>query len=166
MAPSSGGAREGESAPASAEPRSPGRGYSRSEERNAATRAALEPLRQGERPRAVTLGAVAAFLIAVANLIAYAAGLEVGGERPAITFVLAQSGLLLIAAWGMWLVRYWAVLGMQAMLAILIVIFAVLLVVANNVLAALISVAMIAAAGTLFWFLVKAMARIQMPERR
>jgi hypothetical protein len=30
----------------------------------------------------------------------------------------------------------------------------------------LISVAMIAAAGTLFWFLVKAMARIQMPERR
>jgi len=114
----------------------------------------------------VTFAAVAAFLIAVANLIAYAAGLEVGGERPAITFVLAQSGLLLIAAWGMWRVRYWAVLGMQALLAILIVIFAVLLVVANNLLSALISVAMIAAAGTLFWFLVKAMARIQMPERR
>jgi len=30
----------------------------------------------------------------------------------------------------------------------------------------LISVAMIAAAGALFWFLVKAMARIQMPARR
>jgi hypothetical protein len=31
--------------------------------------------------------------------------------------------------------------------------------------AALLLVIIIAAAGTLFWFLIKAMARIQMPER-
>jgi hypothetical protein len=54
---------------------------------------------------------------------------------------------------------------MEALLGILIVIFAVLLSAAGNVHSALIAIAVILAAGTLFWKLVKAMARIQMPQR-
>jgi hypothetical protein len=140
--------------------------YSRAEQKNAAVRASLEPLRVGERPLAVTIGALVALAIGVANLIAYAAGVEIDGERPALLFVIGQSGLMLVAAWGMWGARYWAVLGMQALLVLLIVLFAVLVLTAANVLAVVVSLAVIGAAGTLFWFLIKAMARIQMPARR
>jgi len=41
----------------------------------------------------------------------------------------------------------------------------VLVIGASNVVTLLICLAVIIPAGTLFWFLVKAMARIQMPER-
>ena len=46
-----------------------------------------------------------------------------------------------------------------------VLIFALLLLQANNVLAVIVSLVAIAGGGTLFWFMVKAMARIQMPER-
>ncbi len=114
----------------------------------------------------MTIGALVALAIGVANLIAYAAGVEIDGERPALPFVIGQSGLMLVAAWGMWGARYWAVLGMQALLVLLIVLFAVLVLTAANLLAVVVSLAVIGAAGTLFWFLIKAMARIQMPARR
>jgi hypothetical protein len=68
-------------------------------------------------------------------------------------------------AWGMWNIKYWAVLGFQALLALTVLIFSLLLLQANNVLAALVSAVAIIGGGTLFWFMVKAMARIQMPER-
>ena len=139
---------------------------SRSELRNAEARAALEPLAQGERPTAVTVGAIVAFLLAVGNLISYAAGLKVEGSRPPFASVGLQALLMLVAAWGMWRARYWAVLGMQAILAILIVIVAVSALKASNALAFVVVVAILVPAGTLFWKLVKAMARIQMPERR
>ena len=71
-----------------------------------------------------------------------------------------------VAAWGTWRARYWAVLGMQAILAILILLFGVLVFAASNVVTVIIALAVIAPAATLFWFLVKSLARIQMPERR
>jgi hypothetical protein len=139
---------------------------SRSEKKNQAARDALVPLREGERPTAVTVAAVVAFLLAVGNLGAYAAGWKVDGQRAPIGTVAFQALLMLTAAWGMWRARYWAVLGMEAILAILIVILAVLLLKASTVLTALILLAVIAPSCVLFWTLVKAMARIQMPERR
>jgi hypothetical protein len=107
-------------------------------------------------------------VLAVGNLAAYAFGVEISGERPS-PFLFAFQIVLLVAAWGMWRVRYWAVLGMQALLALVIVGFSLTLLTsaaAGRVGIAAIALAVIAAAGTLFWFLVKAMARIQMPERR
>jgi hypothetical protein len=62
--------------------------------------------------------------------------------------------------------RYWAVLGFQTLLAFAIVIWSLLLMKAESILGVLLALAVIGAAGTMFWFLVKAMARIQMPERR
>jgi multisubunit Na+/H+ antiporter MnhC subunit len=72
---------------------------------------------------------------------------------------------MLLVAYGMWKAKYWAVLGMHALLAILILVFSLLAVKAENVFELLIALAVIGSAGTLFWFLIKAMARIQMPPR-
>ncbi len=139
---------------------------SRSELKDAEARAALVPLSEGERPGAVTVAAIVAFLLAVGNLAAFAAGWKVDGQRAPFVTIAFQALLMLTAAWGMWRVRYWAVLGMQAILAILIVILAILLLKASNIATALLMLAIITPAGILFWKLVKAMARIQMPERR
>ena len=65
----------------------------------------------------------------------------------------------------MWHARYWAVLGMQTLLALTLIASALGLVTASSAGGAVLLVAILAAAGTLFWFMVKAMARIQMPER-
>jgi cation transport ATPase len=135
------------------------------EERNEAARARLEPLAEGERPAAVTVAAIVALLLALANAIFFAAGAEIDGNRPTAG-ALAFCAIMLVAAWGMWRAKYWAVLGMQALLAVAVILFAMLLLVASNVLAAVISAAVVIAAGTLFCFLVKALARIQMPERQ
>ena len=65
----------------------------------------------------------------------------------------------------MWRARYWAVLGFQAVLALLIVAAALGLVAREERRAADRRPALIAIAGTLFYLMIKAMARIQMPQR-
>jgi hypothetical protein len=121
----------------------------------------LVPLEEDERPRAVTVAAVIAGLIAVANVI----GALVGGSKAAGAIPFA--GLMTVAAVGMWRGRYWAVLGFQVILA-LTAIFSLLflMVAAEHVLDILIAIVALAFSGTMFWFLVKALARLQMPERR
>ena len=137
----------------------------RGEEAEALVRAQLEPLEPGERPLAVTVAAVVAGLIAVANLVLLAAGWEVDGKQPSAGGVVAFALIMVAAAVFMWRVRYWAVLGFQCLLA-LTALFAFLgLLRAGNAAAVLLCVALIGLSGTLFWFLVRAMARIQMPER-
>jgi hypothetical protein len=65
----------------------------------------------------------------------------------------------------MWRARYWAVLGMQTLLGLTIVASALALLTAVNVWAVILVTLILLCSGTLFWFLIKAMARIQMPER-
>ncbi len=107
--------------------------------------------------------AIVAALLALANLIAYIAGLKIGGKRPALGGMVVYEVLLLTAAAGMWRARYWAVLGFEFMLGFLIVILALLLVRASNVLGVVVVLAIGLPAGWLFWKLVRSMARIQMP---
>jgi uncharacterized membrane protein (DUF2068 family) len=99
-------------------------------------------------------------------VVAWLAGAKIGHRRPAAPGIFSYSILMGIAAFGMWRVRYWAVVGMEAVLGIVMLIFSVLLLTASNVATVVISVAVIVLAGALFWFLVRAMARIQMVERR
>ena len=139
---------------------------SRSEARDAAARAALVPLEEGERPVAVTVGAVVVSLLALVEIVAFAAGAKVGGQGAHVQLVLPFVAGSIALAWGLWRTRYWAVLTLQALLAFAVVLFSVLLLIASNLAAVLVTVAVIGAAGTLFWFLVKAMARMQMPEPR
>jgi hypothetical protein len=145
------------------------RGYARGRAKNEAARAALEPLAPGERPGAVTAGAIVAALLAAANLIAVIAGwngaIDDSDTARALAGSLLVTGLLCAVAWGMWRAKYWAVLGMQTLLGLTLIAAALGLVTAENAAAMLVLVAIIVAAGTLFWFMVKAMARIQMPER-
>jgi len=141
------------------------RGYERSRQRNETARAQLEPLAPGERPRAVTVAAVIAGVMAVANLALYLAGWDVRGQDPNLGGALAVCAVLGVAAIGMWRVQYWAVIGFEVLLGVLVVFAALSLMLASNVRGALLSLAVIALAGPLFWFLIRAMARIQMPER-
>jgi hypothetical protein len=143
------------------------RGYARAEERNQETREALEPLAEGERPLVVTIGAVVSALIAASIVVGYLAGAEVDGEKPRLAQALAPTLLMGTMAWGMWRARYWAVLGFQMILVLLIfsAVFG-LAAQAAGIAEIAATLVLLAVSGTFFFFMVKAMARIQMPNRR
>lgn len=142
------------------------RGYARAEERNQAVRENLAPLAEGERPLVVTIGAVVAALIAISILAGYIAGVEVEGDKPRLAQVVAPALIMGVMAWGMWRARYWAVLGFQLLLVFLIfsAVFG-LAVQASSVGEFAATFGLLAVSGTFFYFMVKAMARIQMPTR-
>jgi hypothetical protein len=129
-------------------------------------RGRLLPLAPGERPLAVTIGAVIAGLLGVSTVVLFAAGVDTGSTDARAPGTVVYAILMLMMAAGMWYARYWAVLGFEALLALLIVIWSLLLLKAESLLAVAVALVVIASAGTLFWFLVKALARIQMPDRR
>jgi hypothetical protein len=142
------------------------RGYARAEQRNQEAREALQPLAEGERPTVVTIGAIVSALIAISVVVSYAAGAEVDGERPRLAQVVAPAVIMGVMAWGMWHARYWAVLGFQLLLVIVLFsAFFGLLVGASSITQVLGTLALLAVAGSFFYFMVKAMARIQMPTR-
>jgi hypothetical protein len=142
------------------------RGYARAEQRNQEVRESLEPLGEGERPLVVTIGAVVAAAIAISILVGYLAGAEVEGDKPRLAQVLAPALIMGVMAWGLWRARYWAVLGFQLLLIFLIfsAVFG-LAVQAASVAQFAVTLGLLAVAGTFFFFMVKAMARIQMPSR-
>ncbi len=142
------------------------RGYARAEQRNQEVRESLEPLAEGERPLVVTIGAVVAALVAVSIVTGYLSGAEVNGDRPRLAQVLAPALIMGTMAWGMWRARYWAVLGFQLLLVFLIfsAVFG-LAVQASSVAQVAATLGLLAVSGSLFYFMVKAMARIQMPTR-
>jgi hypothetical protein len=143
---------------------------SRSELKDRAARDTLEPVAEGERPAAVTVGAVVASLIAAvfwgSAAIAVLTDTEVGGSEPDVAPLVLFAAILTLMAWGMWRARYWAVLGFQALLALIMLAAGVGLVGVQTVLQAIGTTLLLAGAGTLFYFMVKALARIQMPQRR
>jgi uncharacterized membrane protein YdbT with pleckstrin-like domain len=147
----------------------------RSEARNVAAREALEPLAQDDRPTVVTIGAVISAVIAVSAVIGYIAevevtrfgsdGIEQGQDQAPLLSIVAVVALMGTMAWGMWKARYWAVLGFQALLVLVLVSASIGLVSATDWVPALATTLLIAGAGALFYFMIKALARIQMPSR-
>jgi hypothetical protein len=121
----------------------------------------LVPLAEGERPLAVTVGAFAAASLVAGWVVALLAGdSDVAGAAPLAV-------LLAVAAVGMWRIRYWAVLGFQVLLALTLVNAILFLILrADAALDVMIGLLIVAVSGTLFWFLIRALARIQMPQRR
>jgi hypothetical protein len=142
------------------------RGYARGRARDEAARAKLKPLAPGERPLAVTLAAILAAVLGLANVALLIAGYEIEDQRQSTAGALIFAALMGAAAVGMWQCRYWAVLGFQALLGIAIVFSALSLLVASNLAAVALCLGIVAVAGPLFWFLIRAMARIQLPSRR
>jgi hypothetical protein len=139
-------------------------GPSRSEVANEAARAALKPLAPGERPAPLLTAIAVATLLGLGNLIAYAAGAKIAGRHPGPE-VLAFTVLMGMLATGMWLPRYWAVISFEALLTLIILVFSLFLIDASNVEALVLCVAVIAAAGWLFWKLIRVMGRLATPPQ-
>ena len=137
----------------------------RGEERDALVRAQLRPLAPGERPLAISVAAIAAGVIGIANVALWAAGWKVRGNEQSAAGVLVFSALMLLGAVAMWQLRYWAVIGFQALLGITIVTAGLSLLLAANVQGALVALAILVPACALFWSLIRPMARLRMPER-
>jgi hypothetical protein len=141
----------------------------RYEERNREAREKLEPLAPGERPVIVTIGAVISAIIAavfwVSTVLAATGHVTVSGEHPSPIATGAVAVLLSAMAWGMWRSRYWAVLGFQAFLALTLLSATLGLIQVATALEAVGTGLVIVIAGTLFYLMIRAMARIQMPER-
>lgn len=136
----------------------------RSAARDAEARAGLEPLVAGERPPAVTVAAIVALALAVANLALLAGGYRIKGGGSQTPGLVVFEVLLLAAAAGLWKARYWAVLGFEALLGLTIVYASLSLVVASNLAAVGLCLGIAIPAGVLFYKLIRAMARIQMRE--
>jgi hypothetical protein len=134
-------------------------------ERDAAIRAQLKPFGPDERPAAIVIATVVAAALAVANFVLALIGTKVHGYRPSPAGGILYAAVLTIAAVGMWRLRYWAVLGFEVLLALIVLVFALLLVRSSNVEALVISLGIVCAGGWLFWKMVRVMARIQMPTR-
>jgi hypothetical protein len=135
-----------------------------SEERNEQLRAKLTPLEPGERPRPLVVATAVAALFALSNVALWAAGMDIQGEDPRLAGVLGFAVIMLVAAWGMWTQRYWAVLGFQSLLAITLVVAAMSLLVASNVAAVVLCLTVIALGGWLFWSLVRVLGRMKVPR--
>ena len=145
-------------------------GYAKAEFKNQAVRENLEPLAPGERPTVVTVGAVFAVVVAaifwMSAGVAFFTGAEVNGTKPNILQLVGTAAVMTLMFYGMWNAKYWAVLGFQMLLVLFIIAAIAGLVVAGTLIQALSTLALTIGLGVMFWFMVKAMARIQMPQRR
>jgi len=137
---------------------------SRSQRRDAEARAHLTPLGAGEHPPVIVISTLVCALLALTNLVAFLAGLKIGGKRPAAGEIVVFSGVLLACAIGLWRLWYAAVLGFMALLAIIATAFALLLVEASNVLGLSVALVVMIGSGWLFFKLVRVLSRIQMPR--
>ena len=140
--------------------------YARGRARDDEIRASLEPLAPGERPHAVTIAAVVAFAFAIANVAAALSGNDISspsGDPSVATAV--TTALLVVAGLGMLARQYWAVLGFEMILGLQIVFLSLYLLGVHEWWHALIPLVAIGLLGWLFWKLVRAMARLQMPRR-
>jgi hypothetical protein len=144
----------------------PGEGLTRAQKREAANeeiRQGLEPLAPGERPRWVTIAALFALALGVLNIGLYAAGVR--AQDANFTGTVLVGVVLLVAAGGMWKAQYWAVLGFEFLLGISCTVAALSLMIASSWSGALRAVIVMGVCGTLFWKLIRSMARLQMPSR-
>jgi hypothetical protein len=145
----------------------PARPYARSAARNEAARAALEPYAEGERPWAIVVCAVLATIFGGYNLVSFLLGdkLRVDGQKPGTAGVLLFALVMFTCAVGMWRMRYWAVLGFQALLVFVLLFLSILLIKVSNLAGLAVCLVGLSVGGTLFYKLVRAMGRMQVPVR-
>jgi hypothetical protein len=139
----------------------------RSEARNEAVRATLTPYAPGERPWPIVVSSILAAGFGAFNLVSFLLGtkLRVGGQKPGTAGVLLFALVMFVCAGGMWRMRYWAVLGFEFLLVLVLLTFAVLLIKVSNVVGLVVCVAALTVGGVLFYKLVRAMGRMQVPVR-
>jgi hypothetical protein len=138
-----------------------------SERKNREAREALEPLAEGERPTVVTVAAVICTVLTVLSVVMYALWDVLRADEPRPDAIGVAAFVLVVGpmAYGLWRARYWAVLGFQTALVLVIIASALGLVASFSLLLAIGNLVLLAVAGALFYFMIKAWARIQMPTR-
>ena len=139
------------------------RGYARGREKDEAAREALVPLAPGERPWPIALSAVLAALFAIGNVVLVLVGWD--SDSP-VAGPLIFAGVILVAAVGMWRLKYWAVLGWEVLLGVTFIGALLSLLRASNAYGVLLAVGVMLLSGPLFYLLIRQMARIQMPTRK
>jgi hypothetical protein len=149
--------------PLSAPPQPP---LSRSQQRDAEARAKLTPYAPGERPWSIRFGAAFALASGLAQLalLIFGVKLKVAGTRPQVGGTILFAAIMVVCAGGMWMMRYWAVLGFMVLLGIILAAFFLALIKVSSVFGLAVCLAVLGAGGALFWKLVRALGRIQMPK--
>jgi len=136
----------------------------RGEARNEELRAELEPLAPGERPKIIAVSAAITLVLAVVNGVLAATGYEVDGANTTQSAIIFAAIMLALTV-GLWQVQYWAAVGFQVVLGLTAVSAGLGLLVSSNLRALVLCVVLLVASGTLFWFLIRAMGRMQAPRR-
>ena len=125
----------------------------------------MEPLGPGERPRVVTVAAIVAFAFAIANVVATLTVDDLSSEQGNPTvFAIVTTSILVVAGLGMLARQYWAVLGFQVILGLQIVVFSLALLRVQKWWLGILMLIAILLLGMMFWKLIRAMARLQMPR--
>jgi hypothetical protein len=144
------------------------RRYAESERRNEARRSELEPLDSGERPGAVSVGAGISALLALiftsSAVVAVFSSQEINGTEPSPLPLAIFAAALWAMAWGMWKARYWAVLGFQMLLVLFLLSASASLLAAATWIQVAVTLIILGGSALLFYFMIRAMARIQMPQ--
>jgi hypothetical protein len=129
-------------------------------------RAALQPLGEDERPRALLVAVAVSALLAVGVLAGALTIHNLSSHGGSLAGGLFLAAVLALLAQGMYRRRYWAVLGFEALLAFQIIVTSLALVVASTLSAAGGCLAAILLGGWLAWKLIRVMGRIQAGERQ
>jgi hypothetical protein len=139
---------------------------SRSQLRDEQARSALQPLAEGEWPRALLVAIAVALLLAVAVAVSAASVHELRSHGGSLYGAAFLTAVLLALALGMYHKRYSAVLAFEALLAFQIIVTSLALIVASTLLAAAICLLSIVLGGWLFWKLVRVMGRLDAERRQ
>jgi hypothetical protein len=128
-------------------------------------RAALQPLVEDERPRALLVAIAVCAVLAIAVLIGALTVHNLSSKGGSLPGAIVLAAILALLSQGMYRRRYFAVLGFEALLAFQILVTSLALIVASTLLAAAVCLVGIGLGGWLFWKLVRVMGRIQAGER-
>jgi hypothetical protein len=114
----------------------------------------------------IKVAAAVALIVGGGDLVQLLLGgsFDLGGTRSSSPGIAIFAVVMLVCAAGMWRLRYWAVLGFEAFLGIVILIFSLLLVKASNLLGLLVALVIIGGGGFLFYKLVRVLSRLQIPR--
>jgi hypothetical protein len=97
-------------------------------------------------------------------LFVFGVKLKVSGAQAKAGSTIVFGVLMFVCAAGVWMMRYWAVLGFMALMAIFSLYFALALIKVSSILGLAISLTGLGLCGWLFYKLVRVLSRIQMPR--
>lgn len=139
------------------------RGYAKAELKNVAAREALQPIGPENRPRIVLIACawLVVACISIVISIVTADGDGVGSQRFGNALMLA---VVLVAVWGTYRLRPWAILGSQTLFALAFVFTILAAVFSDDLLLSLALAASALVTGWIFYRMINVMARVQKME--